>query len=279
MKSHEQQNEGGVRYSSKLMSALNKFAGGLSTDVHNPLLRKYGRAYDYLISADAFRYKEDIDAALDQYRHALAIREDFTEAHIGVGKCLRRKGDSMGAIRYFKLALKGNPFNKEVHLDLGKCYNECGYIDKAIQHYERAIKLAPDYLEAKFGLALIVELGGDLAYATTLYHDIIEQDPEFLPAYNNLGSIYLRQGVFARAEQVFRSLVRRAPDFGRGYLGLALTLDKSNNMADALDAYNKVLEIKSSTRNVDYVKRRIIALNKALGRAKTRRNTTLVRVK
>ncbi len=279
MKSHEQVNEAGLRYPSKLVAALNKFTGGLATEVHNPLSKKYGRAYDYLISADALRYKEDIEAAMTKYNQALALHGNFTEAYTGLGKCFRRKGDNMGAIKYFKLALNGNPFDKEVHVDIAKCYNEAGYLESSMKHYRRAIKLDPDFLEAKFGLALILELSGEIDEAITLYKAIIQLDEDFLPAYNNLGSIYLRQGIFKESEIIFKDLVRRAPDFSRGHLGLALTLDKSSQPKFAIDAYYRVLELKKNSRNTGFIKRRIVALNKDLGRSVTRKNTTLVLVK
>ncbi len=279
MKSHEQIDEGGLRYSSKLVAALNKFTGGLSTEVQNPLLSKYGKAYDHLISGDALRYKENIEAAMAKYKQALELHSDFTEAYSGMGKCLRRKGDNMGAIKYFKLALKGNPFNKEIQVDIAKCYNEAGFLESSIKHYRRAIKLDPNFLEAQFGLALILELSDEIEEAISLYKSIIKLDDEFLPAYNNLGSIYLRQGVFKESEAIFKSLVQRAPDFSRAHLGLALTLDKSFQQKPALDAYYRVLELKQSSRNTDFIKRRIVALNKDLGRTITRKNTTLVLVK
>jgi tetratricopeptide (TPR) repeat protein len=281
MSSNEQTNtaQSGLRYSSKLMTALNRFTSGLSTEVRNPLKTKYGKAYDYLISGDTYRYREEIDTAISHYRMALAHREDFTEAYLGIAKCMRRKGDAMGAIKYLNLAISQNAFNKDLHLDIAKCYAECGYADKAAQHYERTIKLDPASVEARFGLALVVENNQDISVAMRLYQEIIDIEPDFLPAYNNLGSLYMRMGQYGPAEKLFRELVDKAPEFTRGYLGLAITLDKAGKRCQAIDAYQHVLRMRPTGRNTEFIEKRIVNLNRELGRTKTRRQTTLVRIK
>ncbi len=269
----------GVRYSSRLMSALNKFTGGLAVPVENPLKVKYGEAYDYLIYGDTHRHQEDVETAITYYHHAITLREDMTEAHIGLGKCLKRKGDAVGAINAFKKALKNNAFDKDLHLDIAKCYTECGQLEKAISAYNRAIKLDPDYIEALFGLALVVEINGDNTQAIAVYKRIVEIDAEFLPAYNNLGSLYMRLSLFDESEALFKHLIDKAPSFSRGYLGLAITLDKSGKAKEALTAYRQVLTMKPNSRNTEFIERRILQLSKDLGMCKSSKATTLVRVK
>lgn len=271
--------EPGVRYSSKLMTALNRFTGGLATEVANPLKVKYGKAYDYLISGDTHRYREEIDVAIAQYRLALEQREDFTEAYVGIAKCLRRKGDSLGAIQYLSHALSQNGFRKELHQDIAKCYAECGYTAKSIHHYERAIKLDRRAVEARFGLALVVEMTEDFDYTIRLYQQIIQIEPEFLPAYNNLGSIFMRLGRYEEAEALFRTLIAKAPDFTRGHLGLAITLDKAGKRKQAIASYNQVMRLRPTSKNTDFIEKRIVSLNAEMGRVKSSHGATLVLIK
>lgn len=271
--------EQSARYSGKLMTALNRFTGGLATEVANPLKTKYGKAYDYLISGDSHRYREEIDVAIAQYRLAIEQREDFTEAYVGIAKCLRRKGDSLGAIQYLSQALSRNAFRKELHQDIAKCYAECGYTAKAVHHYERAIKLDAKSVEARFGLALVVEMTEDFDYTIRLYEEILRLEPEFLPAYNNLGSMLMRIGRYEEAEALFRTLIEKAPDFTRGHLGLAITLDKANKRAEAIRSYHQVLKLRPTGKNSDFIEKRIVNLNAEMGRVKSSKNATLVLIK
>jgi tetratricopeptide (TPR) repeat protein len=281
MSSNEQRQsvQQGVRYSSRLMTALNRFTNGLATEVKNPLKSKYGKAYDYLISGDTHRYREEIDTAIAQYQLAIEYRSDFTEAYLGIAKCLRRKGDVHEAINYLTKAIEQNAFFKDLHLDIAKCFAELGYLDRATQHYERVIKLDRNSVEARFGLALVVETSQGTDYAMRLYEEIIEIETEFLPAYNNLGSLYMRSGMYQQAEALFRTLIGKAPDFTRGYLGLAITLDKAGKRTAAIESYNQVLRMRPTGKNTDFIEKRIIQLSSELGRSITRRQTTLVRVK
>ncbi len=271
--------QSGVRYSSKLMTALNRFTAGLATEVANPLKAKYGKAYEHLITGDTFRYREEIETAISHYQLALECRDDFTEAYLGMAKCYRRKGDVQSAIEYLSKGLAQNAFRKDLHLDMAKCYAETGFTTKSTYHYERVIKLDRKNIEARFGLALLVETSDDLDTAIRLYQEIIEIENDFLPAYNNLGSLYMRVGRYADAETLFRTLVSKAPEFSRGHLGLAITLDKAGKFREALDCYQLVLRMRPTTKNADFIEKRIISLNKDLGRTKTRKNLTLVLVK
>lgn len=270
-----------IRYSSKLIAALNKFAQVIATEVKNPLVEKYGDAYDHLIKGDAHRLREEIEEAIKEYETAIRLNPAFTEAYVGMGRCFRRKGDLKRAIMSLMKALSYNAFDKEVHVEMAKAYNEAGIPVKGIHHFRQAVKIDPQYIEAKFNLALCLELQGDLTEPTKIYEDIIKQDADFLPAYNNLGSIYMRQGYYAAAEKIFRQLIELAPDFSRGYFGLAIALDRSNRIQEALPYYEKLLVMKAHQRNRDYIQNRIMTLRHTLGKKvkATQNGSVLVRVK
>jgi len=270
-----------LHYSSRLMAALTRFAGSITTEVKNPLVEKYGDAYDFLIKGDAHRLREETEDAIRSYEKAIQLNPAFIEAYIGMARCFRRKGDLRRAIFTYTKALTFNAFDKEVHLELAKCHNEAGNPTKGIYHFRQALKIDSQFIDAKFNLALCLELQGDIVEPSKLYEEIIVQDADFLPAYNNLGSIYMRQGLYKSAEVMFRQLIELAPDFSRGFLGLAISLDRSNRPQEALAYYEKLLALKAHTRNREYVENRVVNLRKTLGRKSTatRNGAILVRVK
>jgi tetratricopeptide (TPR) repeat protein len=270
-----------LHYSSRLMAALNRFAGTISTEVKNPLLEKYGDAYDFLIKGDAHRLREETEDAIRSYEKAIQLNPSFIEAYAGMARCFRRKGDLKRAIFTYTKALTLNAFDKEIHLELAKCYNEAGNQTKGIYHFRQALKIDAQFIDAKFNLALCLELQGDMAEPSKLYEEIIIQDSDFLPAYNNLGSIYMRQGLYKSSETMFRRLIALAPDFSRGFLGLAISLDRSNRPQEALAYYEKLLILKAHARNREYIENRVMNLRKALGRKSTATGSgaVLVRVK
>ena len=74
-----------IQYTSKLVAALSKFAGGMTNEVKNPMLEKYGEAYDFLIKGDALRLREETEDAIHAYEKAIQLNPGFVEA-------LRRHG-------------------------------------------------------------------------------------------------------------------------------------------------------------------------------------------
>jgi tetratricopeptide (TPR) repeat protein len=254
-----------------LRNAFNQFAGQLSQQVTNPLLEAHGDAYQTVIKADAMRYNNQLEAALEQYKNALALEPDYIEALMGMGKCYRQLGDTENACRVLKQALKQNSFDASIHYELGKSQNESGKLPQAIKSYERALKINPALIDVRFGLALMVELNGDTTYAATLYEQVLDQDDDFLPAYNNLGSIYLRQGDYTEAETFFRELIKRAPDFNRGFLGLAITLDRSGRLRESLMMYQKCINLKPNGHNAEFIEGRMADIQQQLAAEKSQK--------
>ena len=257
-----------------LRSAFQQFAGQLSQQVSNPLLEAHGDAYQLVIKADAKRYNNQLDEALELYQQALELEANYTDALMGLGKCYRQLGDMDSACSTLKRALKQNAFDPKLYYELGKAQNEAGKLPEAIKSYERALKLDPSLTDVRFGLALMVELSGDTTYAATLYEQVLDQDDDFLPAYNNLGSIYLRQGDYDEAETFFRELIRRAPDFNRGFLGLAITLDRSGRLHESLMMYQKCINLKPNGHNTDFIEARIADVEQQLAAEKASKKRT-----
>jgi tetratricopeptide (TPR) repeat protein len=69
-----------INYSSKLLAALNKFAGAISVEVKHPMVEKYGEAYDYLIQGDTHRLRDEVEEAIRAYEKAIALNPMFVEA-------------------------------------------------------------------------------------------------------------------------------------------------------------------------------------------------------
>ncbi|MDX2084782.1 MAG: tetratricopeptide repeat protein [Candidatus Melainabacteria bacterium] len=292
------QQSGQLSVGERLQMALQRFTSGFSTPVVNPLVTAYGDAYRLVVEADALvclaageavlqqQLADDSpqlhsgQVAIEKYRQAIALRPDFLEAYHALGRYLQRQGNTLAAIEVYEQSLEQNQFQADIHGALGKCYSENGYLQRAIRHFKRAIKLNASLLDAHFGLALVYELDEQPEQAIKSYEALLQQDANYLPAINNLGSTHLRLANYHQAEALFRQLIEQSPKFARGYLGLALTLDKSGRGKEALPYYLEALQLKPKARNSSYIHQRIVEINEGLGRSrKTTTQQTLVLVK
>jgi len=254
--------------------ALNRFSGAQSTQkdafkeslaslaqpVVNLSVQQWGEAYHFVIKGDALRLNEDAMGAMPWYQQAVAVQPQYKEAWMGLGQCYEKAGDALAAVKAFKQALRLNAFDVDVRLALAKALQRANRWSEAAQQYQRVIAIEPEHQEGRFQWALGLELQGDLTKATALYETIVSSDEECLPAINNLGSLYLRLGEYDKAETCFKRLMEAAPEFHRGFLGLAITLDRADRGDEALFYYRRVLALKLAGRNTQFITQRISEL-------------------
>lgn len=56
-----------------------------------------------------YMHKGDISAAIDRFKHAITLREDFAKPRLLLGECYEKKDDPENAIRYYQEYLKVLP--------------------------------------------------------------------------------------------------------------------------------------------------------------------------
>jgi len=98
---------------------------------------------------------DDLWAAED-FRKALALKPDYSPAHIGLGGALLRLRRVDEAAREFQAALALGKELAFAHNGLACALAWQGQPDQAIFHFEQAIRLRPDYADARRNLAQVL---------------------------------------------------------------------------------------------------------------------------
>jgi protein O-mannosyl-transferase len=94
--------------------------------------------------------------AADDFRKAIALKADFSPAHIGLGGALLRLRRVDDAAREFQVALALGRELAFAHNGLACALALQGKPDEAILHFEQAIRLRPDYADARRNLAQVL---------------------------------------------------------------------------------------------------------------------------
>jgi len=97
----------------------------------------------------------DRPQALEAFRKAASLREDYPEAHVNYGAMLVDAEDYPGAVRELELAVRHAPTNAAARINLGNAYRGARQFEPAQREYERALMLAPTANEAWFNLGLL----------------------------------------------------------------------------------------------------------------------------
>jgi protein O-mannosyl-transferase len=94
--------------------------------------------------------------AADDFRKAIAMRADFSPAHLGLGGALLRLHRPDEAAREYQAALDLGLDPAYAHNGLACALALQGKRDEAIYHFEQAIQLRPDYQDARRNLAQVL---------------------------------------------------------------------------------------------------------------------------
>ncbi|SOE00036.1 tetratricopeptide repeat protein [Caenispirillum bisanense] len=115
-------------------------------------------------------------------------------------------------------------------------------VDEAQAAYERVLALQPDNREA---LANMITLIGDSAPrdAVRRLEALQAQAPDFSPVPAQLGMLYARLGDVDRAAAALRRAIGLSPDNALYHYNLAVVTDRAGRRADALRAYQQVLQL------------------------------------
>ncbi len=93
--------------------------------------------------------------ALEDFKKAAELREDFPEAQNNLGALLVAAQDFPTAIRHLELATRDSPEAAAPHLNLGNALRGNKQYDQAKAEYERVLALDPRQIDAYFNLAVL----------------------------------------------------------------------------------------------------------------------------
>ncbi len=171
---------------------------------------------------DGYRAEEkgESDKAIEQYKDAILIAEDYAPAAFALGKLYDRNGDSYTANNFFQKAItvdslyytayrflytnffknanfkpmidlltqalaSGNDFF-DIHFYLGIAYNGSAQYDLAIQQYERALELNGKSIDANIQAGISYQNMKSFAKAREYFRRAISIDPENQTATDNM---------------------------------------------------------------------------------------------
>jgi tetratricopeptide (TPR) repeat protein len=91
----------------------------------------------------------DTEEVIAQYRHAIALREDYPPAHNNLANLLKKKGQVKDALAHYEKAVRIDPTFAEAHVNLGVLLLSENRLKDAISHLKEAVRLRPDIQTAR----------------------------------------------------------------------------------------------------------------------------------
>ena len=193
-----------------------------------------------------------LDAAVESYRKALAIKPDFVEVHSNLGIALQQQGKLDAAIESYQKAVSIKPDFAEVHSNLGIALQQQGKLDAAVESYRKALAIKPDFAEVHSNLGIALKDQGKLDAAIESYHKALSIKPNFAEAHSNLGNALKDQGKLDAAVESYRKALSIGPHDAKAHSNLGLALNDQGKLDAAIENYRKALSIRPDYAEAHY---------------------------
>lgn len=149
-------------------------------------------------------------------------------------------------------AIELNTKNAKFFVNRGNASMDMKKIDDAMADYAHAIKIDPSYAQAyaQRGIHYIAQGRDDDALRD--FARSIELDPSYAEPYYNRGTIYSGRKEFAKAipdYEKYVSLINDPAYLADGYTNLGIAHFSTGSHQKALDAFNKVIELRPRGAN------------------------------
>jgi Tfp pilus assembly protein PilF len=168
----------------------------------------------------AFKARNEIAAAGEEFARAVALNPDYAEAHNNLATIKETQGDIAGAIAEYRLAVRCDSSYVLAHNNLGAIFGAHGEADSAITQFQVALRFDPNNAEAFNNLGVAHYSQGRMDLARRELSRSLELRPDYTRALVNLVRVELADGNQGDAQRLFEQARRISPQ-DPGVLGLA----------------------------------------------------------
>lgn len=195
----------------------------------------------------ALKRNGDLDAAVREYRAALAIKPDFAEARNNLGLALGNQGDLDAEIGEYRKALAIKPDLVEARSNLGVALATKGDLDAAIRELRQAVAARPDFADAHTNLGLALDKAGDIDGAIAQYRSAVALAPGRALPHLNLGTALGNTEDWDAAIKELQQAIAIDPKLELAHLALGIALGGKGDMNAAIAEFRAVVAINPAS--------------------------------
>ena len=173
--------------------------------------RPSGDAATHLQAADAALKGNDLAAAEQEYKDALALDGQSARAQFGLGNVYVRQNKLFEAETAYKTALDLDPGLSSAHANLGVVYYQMGQFPKALEQYQAVLRSNPEDAETLYLMAAVYLQEQDLSSAEPLLIKARDLKPDLPEVYYGLGTLYKLKGQTSDAVAAFEKFLQIGP--------------------------------------------------------------------
>ncbi len=240
-----------------------------------------------------------LEAAIREYRQAVAADPSNPEARRSLAGALIESGDPAAAVEQLRELLRIDPNPAGAHFTLAETLDQLGAADEALEHYQEAVALAPRFrnfrralaralirarrgaealphlrrliaddpqdMAARIDLAELLAASADGEAAREQFRAVLDGDsrpPQRVAAHRGLARLLAREGALDAALERLDSAVRLAPEDPLTRVTLGHLLGQAGRFDEAAAAYRRALEIEPGNEQARLAEATALVLGK-----------------
>lgn len=189
--------------------------------------------------------KADFNGGAQLYKRALEIKPDDALLHSNYARILSKLGSKNEAVAELETAYKLNPQDVGVVTVLADRYAQAGGLDRAQELLDKALTTQPKSAKLHDRLGFILSKQGNIEGAVTHAREAVKLDASLVSARLNLGSLLLASGDPKGALEEYRSAVQAAPTNADAHYMLAGALEESGDVKAAQNEFDQFVQLAS----------------------------------
>ncbi|MBI5951485.1 MAG: tetratricopeptide repeat protein [Chloroflexi bacterium] len=208
----------------------------------------------YLIG-EAYRFKGDVDNALDFYNEALKLDPDFGAPYLGLARVRLLDNPDVNVEYLFDEAIDRDPGFGEIYLERARYFLFHNNAKSAIKDLNEADKLLPNSPAVYMAFAdayLMLEDNRSALEAAQKAYSLDITDPL---VYRTLGSLYIENGQYERAIEALNVYVVYAPTNDRAFALLGRAYYEMKDYKSAVENFDKAEELNRNSLRKSYIYR------------------------
>jgi len=154
--------------------------------------------------------------AVPHFQAAAAADDTYVMAHINLALGLEACGKDLdAALKQWRDAVAKFPRQASARCGLANALYRAGHVNEALAEYLRCLELDADNLDAHNNVGLIYLDRDQLVDAAAHFRQALAINPNYVPAMNNLGVTYEKQGKVNEAKEMYQKALAIDPTYDK----------------------------------------------------------------
>lgn len=187
--------------------------------------------------------------AVEHYKHAISLREDYLDAHQNIAVVFGGQGRYKEAIKHYQKVISIESEYLSAHKNIADAFRNLNLLTDALNHLVIACRLDNKDPAPFINAGSIFAMQGDLDEAILYLRKAYKLQPDNFRTANNIANIHLSLNELQQAVNYYRLALKLKPDDAGIHSNLGVCFQKQGLTLEAIKEFKAALSIDPNHRS------------------------------